>query len=515
MTNTRTINSIKNSLTSTMVYIINILMGFISQAIFIRMLGAEYNGIKGLFTNILSMLNIAELGFGSAIVYHLYKPMSEKNTQQIKTLVKYYRNVYHLIAGIIFIIGIIILPIIPIIVGEISVPENINFLFLLYLLSTVFSYLLAYKRSVLYADQKNYITNIVSGMFAIFKNFIQIAIIIFIQNFTLYLLSQIVFALLENIIINMIVNRQYPYVKDLSDSKDISKNLKKDIFTKVKGLLFHKIGGFVVLGTDNIIISMADGLGVVAVGMYANYNMIIGQVKNLFGSVINSLMASVGNLLIEKDKSKVRLIYKSILLMDSWIFCFCAISIYCMIEPFIEIWIGKEYLLSKFVLIVLVVNLYIQGVRFTTLTFKEAAGIFYEDRFVPLVESIVNIAFSLIFVRFFGLAGVFMGTITSTMLVFLYSYPKYVYKLVLEGTYLEYFKLHIKHGLLTLIICLITGYISSFILVSNIWLQLILNGILCLFLPNFLYFLFATRMPEFDFYKEKIENMMKNRKKDK
>ena len=513
MNNTRTNNSIKNSLASAVVYIVNIIMGFVSQAIFIRTLGAEYNGIKGLFTNILSMLNIAELGFGSAIVYHLYKPMAEQNTNQIKTLVKYYRNIYNLIAGIIFVIGIIILPIVPAIVGEVSVPENVSFLFFLYLVSTVFSYLLTYKRSILYADQKNYVTNMVSSIFVILRNFIQMVIILLTKNFILYLVSQIIFVILENMAINIIVNKKYEYVKDLSDSESMPKELKKDITTKVKGLLFHKIGGFVVLGTDNIIISMTKGLGVIAVGMYANYYMIIGQVKILFGNMINSLTASVGNLLIEKDKSRARSIYKSMLLLNSWIFCFCSISIYCMIEPFIKIWIGGEYILSKFVLITLVINLYMQGMRNTSMTFSDAGGIFYENRFVPLVESAINIVASLIFVQIFGLAGVFVGTITSTMILFLYSYPKYVYQLVLDGTYKEYFKLHNKHFIITLIICVITGYISSFITVQNVWLQLILNGILCLVVPNILYLLFATRMPEFGFYREKLKNIMSKARK--
>lgn len=511
MKNTRTTNSIKNSLTSTLVYIITTIMGFLSQAIFIRALGAEYNGIKGLFGNILNMLNIAELGFGSAIVYHLYKPMAEKDTKQIRMLVKYYRKVYHMIAIVVFAIGTILLPIIPTIVGEVSIPENVIFLFFLYLLSTVFSYLLTYKRSVLYADQKNYITNMVNSIFVMIKNIVQIAIIILTQNFVVYLISQIILAILENVTINIIVNKKYDYIRELNDSEKMPQELKKDITTKVKGLLFHKIGEFVVLGTDNIIISMTKGLGVIAVGMYANYNMIISQVRNLFSNVIISLTASVGNLLIEKDKSKARSIYKSMLLLNSWLFCFCAISIYCMIEPFVRIWIGGEYLLSKFVLMILVINLYIQGIRSTTNTFKEAAGIFYEDRYVPLIESAINLIASLVFVQIFGLAGVFLGTIASTMFLFLYSYPKYVYKLVLGGTYKEYFKLHIFHSVLSLVICLITGYISSFITVQNPWLQLVLNGVLCFFIPNVLYLLFASRMPEFGFYKEKLRNIIKKK----
>lgn len=508
----RTTNSIKNTIASTSVYIVTIILGFISQSIFIRILGAEYNGIKGLFSNILNMLSIAELGFGSAIVYHLYKPMAEKNTQQIKILVKYYRNVYHTIAYVILGIGILILPILPTVVGEVSIPENVIFLFFLYLLSTVFSYLLTYKRSVLYADQKNYVINIVNGIFIILKNIAQITIIVWTQNFVAYLINQIVFAILENVIINRIVNRKYTYVRNLKDCKEISNELKKDITVKVKGLLFHKIGCFIVLGTDNIIISMTKGLGVVAVGMYANYNMIIGQVRNLFASMFASLTASVGNLLVEKDKRKARDIYKSILLLNSWLFSFGAISIYCMIEPFVKIWIGGEYILSKFVLITLVINLYIQGIRSTSSMFSEAGGIFYENRFVPIIESIVNMIASLIFVQIFGFAGVFLGTILSTMILFFYSYPKYVYKLVLDGTYQEYFQLLFKHVLITISIGLITGLISSFIRVQSAWIELILNGILCFILPNMLYFLFAMKMPEFDFYREKLRNMLSNKR---
>lgn len=414
-----------------------------------------------------------------------------------------------MIALVILIIGIILLPFIPRIVGETTVTDNLRALFLMYLLNAIVSYLLTYKRSMLYASQKNYVISMIKSAVVILKNISQMLILLITKNFILFLIAQIICTILENLIINLSVNKKYPYIKDLTAVLDVDKKIKKDVMTKVKGLLFHKIGGFIVLGTDNIIISMTKGLGVIAVGIYNNYYMIINSAKTLFSTVINSLTASVGNLLIEKDKSKVRSIYQSMLLLNSWLFCFCSISIYCMIEPFIKIWIGEEYLLSKFVLIILVINLYVQGMRNTSNTFKEAAGIFYEDRFVPLIESIVNIAMSLILVQILGLGGVFVGTITSTMVLLLYSYPKYVYKLVLGGTYLEYFKLHIKHGLVTLIICLFTAYLSNFIIIPNVWLQLILNGILCLLVPNTLYFLFAMKMPEFDFYKQKLKTILK------
>ena len=217
MKNTRTNNSIKNSIASLVVYILNILMTFLMQSVFIRNLGAEYNGVKGLFTNILSMLSIAELGFGSAIVYNLYRPMAEKKEDEIKTLVNFYKNVYHIVAGVTLAIGIVLLPVVPYIVGEVSIPENIKLLFMLYLLNTVASYLLTYKRSVLYADQKNYVTNIVSSIMIVLKNIVQILIICLTKNFILFLICQIAFTILENIIINNIVRARYKYIIDMKN----------------------------------------------------------------------------------------------------------------------------------------------------------------------------------------------------------------------------------------------------------------------------------------------------------
>ena len=212
MKNTRTTNSVKNSIVSMLTYVVTILMGFVCQAIFLEVLNIEYNGIKGLFSNILNMLNIAELGFGSAIIYHLYKPIAEKNINQIKILVKFYRTVYHIIACVILIIGIFLLPIIPMIVGEVSVPENIRVLFFLYLLSTVVSYLLTYKRSILYADQKNYITKLFNCVFVIIRNLVQILVILITKSFTIYLIAQIILPIIENIVINIYVNSRYEYV---------------------------------------------------------------------------------------------------------------------------------------------------------------------------------------------------------------------------------------------------------------------------------------------------------------
>ncbi len=503
----RSLNSMRNIIVSMIMNIITILIGFVAQAVFVKTLGSEYLGINGLFSNILSMLGIIELGFGSAIIYHLYKPIAENDINKIKSLMKLYKIVYRIIAVVIFILGICLLPFLKLIVGEVNITESIYFLFILYLFDIIASYLLTYKRSILYADQKVYITNIVHIGYLFVMNISQIIVLYLTHNFILYLIIKIICRILENLIITLIVNKKYKYIKE-KDVQPLDSEIKKDIIIKVKGLLFHKIGGFLVKGTDNIIISITPGLGIINVGYYSNYNLIIGAVTNLFVQAFSVLTSSVGNLLIEKDKEKSYSIFKSMLLFNSWIFAFASAAILCISQYFVEIWVGKEYLLSVGVLIVLVINFYVQGIRLTFNTFKEAAGIFHEDRYVPLLESAINLISSLILAYFYGLPGVFVGTIISSLVLYLYSYPKFVYKTIFNKSYLQYFKELLKYLVITFISVLITYFISKMIIFENIYINILVNVIICLVIPNLIYYLIFHKTIEFMYYRNLISNIL-------
>ncbi len=402
----RSTNSIKNVVVATVMNLVIVLIGFVAQRIFLQTLGTEYLGINGLFTNILSMLGIIELGLGSAIIYHLYQPIAEDNKSKIKSLMLFYKVGYRVIGFIIAILGLLLIPFLHFIVGEVSIPENIIYIYLLFLIDIVASYLLTYKRSILYANQKTYVINIIHIGYLIVMNVTQLAILVLTKNYIAYLWIKIICRILENVVITLIANYMYPYIKD-KQIEPLDRKLRKSIFTKVKGLIYHKIGSFIVLGTDNILIS--SFLGIVTVGLYSNYNLIIATLNNLFSQVFNSITASVGNLLVENDRKKSYFIYKNILFFNSWIYAFACTGLLCVMEPFIKVWIGSEYLLSFGVLIALVINFYFQGMRKTCNTFKEAAGIFYEDRYVAVLESIVNIVASIVFIKIFGLIGVFIG----------------------------------------------------------------------------------------------------------
>lgn len=503
----RTSNSIKNIIIAILSNLIVILVGFISQKVFITSLGKEYLGINGLFSNILSILSVVELGFGTAIIYHLYKPLEKKDTKEIKLLLKMYKNTYRIIALIIFVLGIFILPFIKNLAGSTNIKENIKFMFFLALIEIVVSYLLTYKRSILYADQKTYIINIVHTIYVVALNLFEVVFLITTHDFTIYLIIKIIFRVLENLIITFIANKKYPYIKEKTNG-NISSELKKDIYIKVKGLLLHSIASALVLSTDNLIIS--NLFGVVTVGLYSNYYMIFNALNILLGQAFNSITASIGNLLIENNNQKSFEVYSNLLLFNSWIYCVTGICILCLIEPFIKLWIGEEFLLPSSILIVLVINYYIQGMRKTNARFKEAAGIFYEDRFVPILESLINLIFSIILGKMMGLIGVFIGTICSSLILYLYSYPIYVYKKLFNRQYKEFIIKHIFYFLVSLSSAFISYIICHYIIISNIYLKLFIYLIVSISIPNIVYFIVFRKSKEFVYYKKLVNKFCYN-----
>lgn len=489
-------NSIKNIIGSMASNIITIIIGLIAQALFIKILGSEYLGLNGLFSNIITMLGIVELGVGNAIIYNLYKPIAENNLEKIKSLMKFYKKSYMIIAFVVAIIGIAIIPILPFFVEDVSVNINIIIVYLLFLADVVCSYLLSYKRSILYANQKNYIINIIHIIYTILLNTFQILVLYLTRNYYYYLVIKIFMRIFENSIISIIADRKYPFINNSADNLD--KETEKDIFTKVKALFFHKIGSFAVLGTDNIIISKY--LGLITVGLYSNYYLIINAIQTVFGQIIISFTASIGNMLVTESKQKCYDVFKKIRFFNFWLATFASCSVLIIMDSFISIWIGDEYILPLLVLEVLVFNLYQKLMRNSYMSFKEAAGIYYEDRFVPLIEATLNIVVSIICCKLFGLAGVFVGTVISGLALWCYSYPKYVYKRLFDRSYIEYAKETIGYIILFVLIASGTYYLSTIINFSNIYLEFISNAMISLIVPNILLFIIFFKTDNFKYY---------------
>ncbi len=504
----KTKNSIVNSVFAIISNILLIIVNFISQSIFIRILGKEYLGLNSLFTSIISMLSIMDLGIGSAIIYNLYKPLKENDKVMIGALLNFYKKAYNIIAVIILFIGLCIMPFLNYFIKDITVSTNISIIYLLFLIDTVITYLLSYKRSILYADQKNYIVNTIHIITALIIMFFQTIILFTTKNYYIYLIIKIIAHIVENISVSKIASKKYKFINEPSQMLD--KKTERDILKKVKAMFFHKVGAFIVSGSDNLIISKY--LGIIQVGLYSNYYIIIDAVQRLFNQFLTAITPSVGNLLTENNSEKAFSIFKKIRFLNFWIATFTGTAIFIIMDSFITIWIGDKYLLPFLVLSVLVFNYYQKSMRTSYSVFKEAAGIYYEDRFVPLIESTLNIISSLILLKWFGLAGVFMGTIVSGLVLWCYSYPKYVYKGLFNKSYYSYVKETLGYIFTFIIITTITFVISNFLVFNNIYIKFICQVLISLIVPNLILLIIFFKNDNFKYYINLIKDIIHKRK---
>lgn len=506
----RTSNSIKNSIAITIQSVISICIGFVSQAIFIKLLGAEYLGLNGLFSNILTMLSIVELGIGSAITYNLYKPIANNDLEEIKSILNFYKKAYDVIAVVIMIVGLLLIPFLHYIVGKVDIDVNIYIIYILFLLNTISTYLFTYKRTLIYANQSNYIICYIQLAKTILLNVFQIILLYLTRNYYLYLILRLAFQIVENISLNVIANRMFPYIKCKSTNR-IDKSTEISIIKKVKALFFHKIGTVIINGTDNILIS--SYFGIYMVGIYSNYYMIINSVSNILAQIINSTAASIGNLLVYKDETKNFNIFQKLRFINFWITCVSGTCLLTIMQPFITLWIGKEYLMHLSVLIILVINYYQKMMRRSYACFKDSAGIWIEDKYVPLVEAILNIVFSIVFLKLIGIAGVFVGTIISGLVLWCYSYPKFVYKKLFKRNYWNYAMETIGYIGLFLVVSIIVYILSSMVVMKGLLLDVIVISFISIIVSNLLLVIIFYKNENFKYVIDLLKRTFKNKSK--
>ena len=501
----RTKNSIINLITAFIGQIFGVAISFLTRMIFVKYLSSEYLGINGLFTNILTMISLAELGVGSAMVYSLYKPIAEENIEKIKSLMNLYKKAYRIIGIVILTLGIGFTPFYRYLISEVPNIPNLDIIYILFVINTGISYFYSYKRSLIICDQKKYIATIYRYGFYFIYNVAQIIVLVATQNYILYLMCQVISTVLENIAISIKANKMYPYLKD----KNV-KPLEKQEFNKIKknvfAMMFHKIGGMVVNSTDNIILSKF--VGIVSVGVYSNYYMIINGLELVTNQIFDAIVASVGNLGAKESKEKVKSVFDKVFFLNFWLFSFCAICLMCVFNNFIELWIGKEYLFELSVVVVIVIAFYLKGMRKTVLTFKDATGTFYQDRYKPIFESIINLIASIILAKKFGAAGVFLGTIISTLTTSIWVEPYVLYKYVFKEKSFTYFYKLIMYTILGICVCALTYWTCLKITYTGI-LAIIIKLIICLIIPNVIYIILFRKTKEFKYYKGLVKRIWK------
>lgn len=424
----RTRRSFLNFITALTGQIISILAGIVARVIFTRYMSREYLGLSGLFTNILTMLSLVELGVGPAITFALYKPLAENDTETVKSLMRLFQRAYRTVGCLILLLGLVFTPLYPFFIKQTDIPR-LDMIYWLYVLNTGVSYFYSYKIALITADQKQYIRHIGHYSAYVLMNVVQTVVLVITRNYLLYLICQVLFTVAENVILSTVADRMYPYLKD-KNVRPLRDEERRPIMRNIRAMLFHKIGTLVVGSTDNLLLSKFLGLGVV--GVYSNYSLIVEAIKKVLSRMYEAVTASVGNLNAEGDREKLYIVYGEMYFLSFSLYGFCTAGLMCLIQPFIELAFGREYLLDDLAVLAVCMSFYTSGMRQAPNVVRAAAGLYYRDWPKPIVESVVNLAASILLLKYLGVAGVFFGTVVSTVFVCTWVEARVVYKYALE-----------------------------------------------------------------------------------
>jgi O-antigen/teichoic acid export membrane protein len=421
-------------------------MGYIVRIVFTHVLSEEYVGVNGLFADILNVLSLSEMGIETAVSFALYKPISEDNIKLQQSIMKLYRSFYHYVALFVGIAGLCVIPFMDLLIKDKPDIENLTYIYILYLLNTVLSYLFVYKRTLLDAHQLMYIGTLTKTVSWVIQDIVQIAILLLTKNFVLYLYVYILTTLLSNLYISRKTDRLFPFIKEKHCEK-LSKEDKNGIIKNIRAMMMHKIGDVMVNNTDNLLIS--GFVGITSVGCYSNYWLLIGSVQQVLNETFQGITASVGNLGATTESSHVREIFQAAFFLNNFLFGAATICLFELLNPFVELSFGKQYLFTMDIVLVLCINFYIKGMTKSCLVFRNSLGLFWYDRYKPIIEAVINLVSSIILAFKLGTLGVFLGTFISTVTTTLWVEPYVLYKYHFHVPFRTYFATLAKYCLET------------------------------------------------------------------
>lgn len=477
----RTEKTRKNVIYSFISQFLIIFLNFVSRTIFIKILGNEILGLNSLFTNILTLLSLTELGFGNAITYSLYKPIHDGDNDKIAGIMNFYKKVYRYVAIIILCIGVTLLPFLKFIVNlDVNSTLNlfhIRIFFILFIFNSLSSYLLAYKSNLIMADQKMFVIKKINLFITIFQFITQSVSLLVFRNYFIYLIIQIVFTFLNNVIISITSDKLYPFLKN--NNKIIEDKEKKSILSNVKSIFIYKVATNIVENVDNILISIM--VGTISVGLYSNYHMITNSLLGIISIFFASFTASIGNLNIESDNQKKENIFHEVMIINSFIMIVSTVCLLNCFDNFISFWVGESNRLGFLLTVVICLNYYIYGVLNPICVYRDSTGIFKEAKNISIVLAILNLFLSIIMGKYFGMIGILGATFISKLLTNFWYQPYILFKHIFNNNSLKFFVDQIKNFIVLLIAYALSYSIISLFNISGILLiitSFIISGLI-------------------------------------
>lgn len=447
--------SLLNAKVNTICYFVALAVAFFTRKVFIDQLGIEFTGLTSSLQSLLGFLNLAELGVATAIGYVLYKPIFDNDKVQINEIISVFGYLYRWIGYVILGAGIVLSFFLPLIFSEAPFSYPVLFFgFYAFLASSLFGYFLNYKISLLAADQKNYVVTGYFQLITTVKSLVQMVLALHFKDFILYFSIEILAGIANSIILNIKVRRTYPWLD--SELREGRKLLSKypQIAKYIKQLFVHKIASFVQFQILPVLI--LSYVSIAVVGLYANYTMIADKVRLFISGVLDSTTAGVGNLISEGNKEKIMGTFRELYSLRFYVGSLFTICLYILISPFVQLWLGENYLLSSLIVALVCFHFLLLTLRGTTDQFLNGYGMFY-DVWAPVAEVVIFIASSIVFGSLCGLAGVLMGPLVSTILIVHVWKPLFLYSRGFRVSFWRYLLLLGKNAL-AFVITFIAAY---------------------------------------------------------
>jgi len=506
----RTKNAIRNIIFGFINRAVVLLGPFIIRTVLIKQLGSEYLGLSSLFTSILQVLNLTELGFSSAVVFSMYKPIVEKDTTTICALMNFYRKVYRMIGCVILFIGIMITPFMKYLISG-SYPDDINIyiLYFIYLFNTSITYFLfAYKSALLTAHQRSDIMSNIHTITYILQYTIQILAIYLCKNYYAYVIVIPLTAILNNIWCAYRVNRMYP---EYLPKGKIDENTINSIKKQVGGLMIQKICSTTRNSLDCIFISAFLGLNMVAI--YSNYYSIMNSIIGMLSIVYTAIVPGIGNSIVMESVEKNYADMNKFNFIYMWIAGWCTICLACLFQPFMKIWMGEQYMFTSYTIVILLC-MYFYALKMGDIraAYSDAKGLWWENKYRAIIESIANVLLNWLLVKKFGVAGIIAGTLISLLVINFGYGSQILFKYYFGKKRIwEYFKNHILYAVVTFGILTITCWICNSITIDGI-MGIIVKMLICFIVPNISYLLIYVKTKRFEEARKFIVQILKKRR---
>ncbi len=513
----RTSNSLKNIASNLGLKILLLGLQFTTRTLFIHNLGTLYNGINSLVSSTLSFLNITELGIGAAIVFAMYKPVAAKDEEKTLQYLDYYRKIYHILGGVVAIIGLLIAPFLPYLMKDafqaVQVHE-VYVIYFLYLVSSVSSFFVyAYRGGLITANQHDYRLapiNYTASVLIVVSQGVSLLVFDGIFSFYVYTALPIVINSVRSILNGIFAAKWYPYIKRKAKAR-LFKTEIKDLYKNVFGIAISKISAIINSSVDSIIISAI--IGVAILGKYYNYQTLILMVSNIVVILFSSLIPSVGNLNAEATVEHKKKIFDTIHFISFWIYGFCAVCYFLVVQPFIVIWIGEVNLLKDSLLVfVICLNFLTNGLCSAVGIFREGCGLFYQGRYRPIFTVIFNIVFSILFGYFFGITGIIAATIMSRFLTIWWYDAYIVYKYQFGEKPYSYLTDYLLKTAFVCVVGALLYYITS-LLNFGVWMQLIINAAIAVIGFNVIFIICFCRTKGFRYVLDFVKRLFAKRRK--